>query len=175
MKNQWLFLWLVLGSLIACNKPVHAAYFHVFGGPGYQKQIIQEACFNPKAPVGDVMACTSIPVITHSWRDGYFIIPNEDWDLLAVGGSWGPNSVPMLLLGPEANLMPALKNAALASINAFSNPESFPNLKSLLAPSPSASGPDVAINLGLKWGFFPNQAFFRNSLFLISVGPSLSF
>lgn len=175
VKNGWLVLWFALGALVACHKPSKAAYFRHFGGPGYQRQVYQEACFNPKAAIGDVTACTSIPFIYHSFRDGYILIPNEDWSLLSAGGAWGPNTAPLLTLGSEANLAPAFKLAALSAINALSNPGSFANLKGLLSPAPDGSVPDVTISIGAKWGAYPNKRFFKDSILLISIGPAISF
>lgn len=162
-------------SLMLTASHVHASqYFRYVGGPGYQKQILNEACFNPRLGARATTNCTSVPVVTHSWRDGFVVLPNEDWALLTVGGAFGHGPA-LLTLGPAANLTPALKSSLLSGLNLVA-PDSFDNLKSLLQPAPLSKGPDVTINIGAKWGIFPTtNAAIRTSFLLLSVGPALSF
>lgn len=150
------------------------AYFRYIGGPGYQRQILNEACFNPRAGLSATTACTSVPIVTHSEKDGFLLIPGESWAPLTIGGAFG-STRPLLTFGPAANLTPTMKMFLLSMLNR-SAPDSFANLKSLLAPNPVSKGPDVTMNLGAKWGVFPlEHAAMRNSIFILSAGPALLF
>lgn len=67
-----------------------APYFRVIGRPGYVRQVTSEFCYVPGLPQGQTkQSCTSVPLIEHSQRDGYLLIPGEDWSPLTIGGAFG--------------------------------------------------------------------------------------
>ena len=170
MTNVILSVLLLLVASAAQAGP----YFRYLGGPGYQRQVLSEACFVPAGGIGATTSCTSVPIVTHSYKDGYKIIPNEDWAPITVGGAFG-STHPLLTIGPAANLTPTMKMLALKGLNAAA-PNSFDNLKSLLAPPPQSNGPDVTMNIGTKWGVFPlEHAALRHSVWIFSIGPALLF
>lgn len=170
MKRLALFAFFFTGvPAMASARP----YFRVIGGQGYQRQILSELCFSPSASVGT--SCNSIPVITHSYRDGYLVIPNEDWALLTVGGAFGQGD-PFLAFGPAWNVAPALKAVLLVGLDKVTGPNSFLNLKELLSPPLVGNAPDLTINLGVKLGVKPINGYrdLKGEL-LLSIGPKLEF
>lgn len=158
---------------LLCAAPAKAAYFSVVGRPGYVRQVLQEACFQPNAKLGDTSACVSIPLVEHSQRDGYVLIPGEDWSPFVIGWAIRPGGNPMILMGANANLLPVIKSGVLYGLNAASEPESFTNMKALLAPPAQSTGPDVTVNVGAKWGLDLSGK--AKGYFLLSVGPALTF
>lgn len=93
---------------------------------------------------GNVAAGFEVAVITHSARDGYFILPGEDWTLLAVGFLTGPDKA--VAIGPSVNLSGPVKAVLLAGVN-YLAPNDYANLKGILAPA-QEGGRDVSLSLG---------------------------
>jgi len=163
----------LLAVLMLMSATVRAGpYFRVLGRPGSPRQVLEEACFLPAGGLEATMACTSVPLVTHSARDGYLLVPGEDWALVTAGWAVRPGGNPILMLGSGANLSPVIKGGLLYGIEAMSKPESFTSFKRLLAP-PDGEAPDITINAGVKWGLdLTGKA---RGVFMLSVGPAFSF
>lgn len=117
----------------------------------------------PKPGIGSLLdvrslkktdAAIELPLITHSFRDGYLVIPGEDWSLLnaGIGGTAGDVSI---VVGPAANLLPPMQ-IGIATVLDFLNPtgEKFQALRNLIRPA-SAEADVVSISVGPQWVFKP--------------------
>lgn len=93
---------------------------------------------------GNVSPGVEVAVITHAAKDGYFILPGEDWTALAIGFETGPEKA--LTFGPSVNLSGPVKAVLLSGLN-YAAPNDYTNLKSVLAPV-QEGGRDVSLSLG---------------------------
>ncbi len=133
--------------------------------PNFRIQTTTEACFKPNAPIGDVTACTSIPII----EDGRLGLSYD------VGGAFAPGQTPVWVpAGIGYNLLSPAKEAMLWALN-HAAPNSFANLKGLLAPAVvTANGTDIQLNLGIKWAWVLSGGKAIGTC-LLSVGPRVVF
>ena len=164
-----LIIALVCG-LIASNA-FASPYFRFIGQENFQ--INAGACLDPKNVLVESQACSSIPLIYHAAKDGYVIIPNEDWALLSVGGGIAHGDV-TLNIGPAMNVTPVLKHFILNALILTTKQDQLVNLKTVFVPIPE-SKVDVTFSVSPQWSIHPMKRFFKDSAFTVFVGPALHF
>ena len=97
------------------------------------------ACIDLKG--GPSEQCTTVGVITHSPKDGYVLVPGEDWSLLSVGYAMTGYSKVNPIVSMTYNILPVFTWAGQAAgLN-------------LTIPSISAKGIDLSGSVGpvLEW------------------------
>jgi hypothetical protein len=82
--------------------------------------------------IQDTQTTGMLPLITHSPKDGYILIPNEDWTPLAVGVSANAGQF-TFDIGPLFNILPWMQTLALEVI-----PDKYAQIRAILAPNPGA-------------------------------------
>lgn len=118
---------------------------------------------SPKPGIGSLLevkdlkktdGALALPIITHSHKDGYVLIPGEDWSLLTVGigGTQGNIS---LAAGPAYNVLPVMQIGALGIMD-YLNPtgDGFKPLRAFLSPASGAAN-QVSISAGPQFVFKP--------------------
>ena len=73
-----------------------------------------------------------LPIITHSPKDGFVLIENEDWTPIAVGASANAGKW-TFDVGPLFNVLPWMQEMAMKAI-----PERYESIRNILAPTPDA-------------------------------------
>ena len=98
---------------------------------------------------GDVSKPTTmLALITHSPKDGYFLIPGVDWTPLAVGGGFKAGAF-HVSAGPSLNLLPAVQGILGAVVDGITPADKYLNLKSILKSGQTSSG-DIVGALGVN-------------------------
>lgn len=123
--------------------------------------------------VGQSQAAIMVPLITHSYNDGWLIIPGEDWTPLAIGG-WQNGREYGLLVGPSFNMLPIIQASMLAFVTAVTPTNKYLNLKLMLVPIPS-TGSDVMFSFAPAWEFQPLHGPKGKGFFKIFIGPVWKF
>ncbi len=156
---------LIVGLLSLVGSITEAGDLSYIWQPNFRIQTVQAACFKPNAPIGDVTACTSVPII----EDGRLGLSYD------VGGAFAPGQTPVWVpAGLGYNLLSPAKEALLWTLN-HAAPNSFANLKGLLSPAVvTANGTDVQLNIGIKWAWVLSGGKAVGTC-LLSVGPRILF
>jgi hypothetical protein len=122
------------------------------------------------ATMGQSQAAAMVPIITHSFNDGWLIIPGEDWSPLAIGG-WKNGRDYGFLVGPTFNMLPVIQAGLLTLVTYLTPTDKYLNLKMMLLPIPTA-GSDVSLSFSPTWEYqpIPNKGYFK-----IFMGPVWKF
>lgn len=136
---------LLLSALLLCLPwSVSASpYFRLNGEQGKQANVGAFIDVN----TGEKSTGVTIPIVTHSSKDGYVLFEGEDWTPLMIGGGGNLSGGHFFAVGASANLVEPLKALIRKGLDKFSKLESYKNLRGLVAPVPAGEA-DISVSLG---------------------------
>ena len=152
MKTKWNLSQLMVFMVVFCFMLVLSTLMAVPARAGYFCMI------DPAHPQinggfdihGDVTKPTTmLAMVTHSPKDGYFLIPGVNWTPLAVGGGFTPGGSFHVAAGPSLNLLPVVQNILGAVVDGITPADKYLNLKSILKTGETDSG-DIVGSLGIN-------------------------
>lgn len=129
-------------------------YFSVLDG-AHKPTVYAGACADP-VNVGHSEQCTLVSLIWHNHKNGYLLIPNEDWSLLSVGYA-GSGEGWKLALGPSVNLLPILswlgEAAGVGALTLVDNPKLNGSFGPMMEYDPIANKGYFRLYAGAAYSF----------------------